>query len=597
MLILACMMNYGVKKKVVTKPKIAVFLITGIVLFFGNAPLLSLQHTPDTIRTGLYSRALIGGYCCLMAGLLWILRLIKKDLLEDPFNEENENFMQEMRLKTNEHSVNLPTRFRYKGKLHTGWINVVNPFRATIVLGTPGSGKSYAVINNYIKQSIEHGNAIYLYDFKFPDLSLIAYNHLRTHLDGYTVRPKFYVINFDDPHHSHRCNPLAPELLTDIADAYEASYTVMLNLNRSWTEKQGDFFPESAITLFAAIIWYLKIYKDGRYCTFPHVIELLNQRYEDVFTILSTYPELENYLSPFMDAWKGGAAEQLQGQIASAKISLSRLISPALYWVMSGNDFTLDLNNPKAPKVLCMENNPDRQSIYGAALGLYNSRIIRLINQKGKLKSAVIIDELPTIYFRGLDNLIATARSNKVAVCLGFQDFSQLKRDYGERQATVIMNTVGNIFSGQVVGDTARMLSERFGRIVQQRESMNINRNETSMSVNTQLDSLIPAAKISNLSQGMFVGAVADNFGEKVRQKVFHAQIVVDSERVKREEKTYKPLPEIYSFRDEKGRDTMQQEVQDNYRRIKKEVEQIIQDELKRIEQTPELAHLLSKEE
>ena len=244
-----------------------------------------------------------------------------------------------------------------------------------------------------------------------------------------------------------------------------------------------------------------------------------------------------------------------------------------------------------------MGNNPDRQSIYGAALGLYNSRIIRLINQKGKLKSAVIIDELPTIYFRGLDNLIATARSNKVAVCLGFQDFSQLKRDYGERQATVIMNTVGNIFSGQVVGDTARMLSERFGRIVQQRESMNINRNETSMSVNTQLDSLIPAAKISNLSQGMFVGAVADNFGEEVRQKVFHTQIVVDNERVKHEEKAYKPLPEIYSFRDEEGRDTMQQEVQDNYRRIKKEVEQIIQDELKRIEQTPELAHLLKSEE
>ena len=589
-------MTSGVKKKSVTRRSILWLLAVGGVLFFGNGPLLGLRLFA-ALRTLLYGLTLLAGYLCLMAGSLRISRLMKSRLLEDPFNEENESFMQEMRLKTNEHSVNLPTRFRYKGKLHTGWINVVNPFRATIVLGTPGSGKSYAVISNYIKQSIEHGSAIYLYDFKFPDLSLIAYNHLRTHLDGYTVRPKFYVINFDDPHHSHRCNPLAPELLTDIADAYEASYTVMLNLNRSWTEKQGDFFPESAITLFAAIIWYLKIYKDGRYCTFPHVIELLNQRYEDVFTILSTYPELENYLSPFMDAWKGGAAEQLQGQIASAKIPLSRLISPALYWVMSGNDFTLDLNNPKAPKVLCMGNNPDRQSIYGAALGLYNSRIIRLINQKGKLKSAVIIDELPTIYFRGLDNLIATARSNKVAVCLGFQDFSQLKRDYGERQATVIMNTVGNIFSGQVVGDTARMLSERFGRIVQQRESMNINRNETSMSVNTQLDSLIPAAKISNLSQGMFVGAVADNFGEEVRQKVFHAQIVVDSERVKHEEKAYKPLPEIYSFRDEEGRDTMQQEVQDNYRRIKKEVEQIIQDELKRIERTPELAHLLKSEE
>lgn len=278
---------------------------------------------------------------------------------------------------------------------------------------------------------------MYIYDFKFPDLSTIAYNHMMNHQNGYKVKPQFYVINFDDPRRSHRCNPIHPDFMSDISDAYESAYTIMLNLNKTWVQKQGDFFVESPIILFAAIIWYLRIYKNGKYCTFPHAIELLNRRYEDVFPILTSYPELENYLSPFMDAWQGGAMEQLAGQIASAKIPLSRMISPQLYWVMSASEFTLDINNPEEPKILCVGNNPDRQNIYGAALGLYNSRIVKLINKKGQLKSSVIIDELPTIYFKGLDNLIATARSNKVAVCLGFQDFSQLVRDYGLRWLSI----------------------------------------------------------------------------------------------------------------------------------------------------------------
>ena len=279
----------------------------------------------------------------------------------------------------------------------------------------------------------------------------------------------FYVINFDDPRKSHRCNPINPAFMTDISDAYESAYTIMLNLNRSWIQKQGDFFVESPIILLAAIIWFLKIYEDGKYCTFPHAIEFLNRPYAQIFPILTSYDELANNLSPFMDAWEGGAQDQLQGQIASAKIPLSRMISPALYWVMTGDDFSLDINNPNEPKVLVVGNNPDRQNIYSAALGLYNSRIVKLINKKKQLKSSVIIDELPTIYFRGLDNLIATARSNKVAVCLGFQDFSQLTRDYGDKESKVIQNTVGNVFSGQVVGETAKTLSERFGKVLQQR--------------------------------------------------------------------------------------------------------------------------------
>ena len=589
---LSCLGTKGVKGEKITWRKIYVALGVGGVLFFLNGWLLHLP-LPFTIDVGLYVVTISAGYACLLMAGLWMSRLLKHNLMDDVFNTENESFMQETRYLENEYSVNLPTRFYYKKKWNNGWINVVNPFRATIVLGTPGSGKSYAVVNSFIKQQIEKGYSMYVYDFKFPDLSMIAYNHLINHLDGYKIKPKFYVINFDDPRRSHRCNPIHPDFMTDISDAYESAYTIMLNLNKTWVQKQGDFFVESPIILFAAIIWFLRIYRDGEYCTFPHAIELLNRRYEDVFPILTSYPELENYLSPFMDAWQGGAMEQLQGQIASAKIPLSRMISPQLYWVMSDSEFTLDINNPDEPKILCVGNNPDRQNIYGAALGLYNSRIVKLINKKGMLKSSVIIDELPTIYFKGLDNLIATARSNKVAVCLGFQDFSQLTRDYGDKEAKVVMNTVGNIFSGQVVGETAKTFSERFGKMLQKRQSISINRQDVSTSINTQMDALIPPSKISGLTQGMFVGSVSDNFDERIEQKIFHAEIVIDAEKVRREEKAYKPIPVITDFTDSDGKDCMQETILENYNRIKAEVKQIVAEELERISNNENLKHLL----
>ena len=525
-LALSCLGTKGVKEEKIKWPHIWAALAAGIVLFFFNWWLLALP-LPLSARTGFYLLTLSVGYGCLLAAGVWMSRLLRQNLMEDVFNNENESFMQETRLIENEYSVNLPTRFWYRKKMWHGWINVVNPFRASIVLGTPGSGKSFAVVNSYIKQQIEKGYATYIYDFKFPDLSTIAYNHLLRHLDGYKVRPKFYVINFDDPSRSHRCNPLNPKFMTDISDAYESSYNIMLNLNRTWAAKQGDFFVESP-------------------------------------TILS-YPELENYLSPFLDAWLAGAADQLMGQIASAKIPLSRMISPALYWVMSADEFSLDINNPDEPKVLCIGNNPDRQAIYGAALGLYNSRIVKLVNKKGRLKSSIIIDELPTVFIKGLDNLIATARSNKVAVLLGFQDFSQLIRDYTDKEAKVIINTVG----------------------------ISINRNDVSTSISTQMDSLIPPSKISSLTQGMFVGSVADNFGEKIEQKIFHCEIVVDAKKVAEEERTYQKIPVITDFRDADGIDRMKEMVQENYNRIKEEARQIVADELERIGSDPNLKHLL----
>ena len=596
LLAVSCLGTHGVKGEKITWPKIYAALMAGCALFFLNWWLLELP-LPHAANTAFYIFTLTAGYLALLMSGLWMSRLYRHNLMEDVFNMENESFMQETRLMENEYSVNLPTRFYYKKRWNNGFVNIVNIFRACMVIGTPGSGKSYAIVNSYIRQLIAKGFAIYIYDYKFDDLSTIAYNSLLKNMDKYEVKPRFYVINFDDPRRSHRCNPINPEFMTDISDAYEASYTIMLNLNRTWIEKQGDFFVESPIILLAAIIWYLKIYKNGIYCTFPHAVELLNKPYSDLFTILTSYPELENYLSPFMDAWKGNAQDQLQGQIASAKIPLTRMISPQLYWVMTGNDFSLDINNPKEPKLLCVGNNPDRQNIYSAALGLYNSRIVKLINKKKQLKCAVIIDELPTIYFRGLDNLIATARSNKVGVLLGFQDFSQLTRDYGEKESKVIQNTVGNIFSGQVVGETAKTLSERFGKVLQQRQSVSINRQDVSTSINTQLDSLIPASKIANLSQGTFVGAVADNFDERIEQKIFHAEIVVDHTKISAEEKAYQKIPVINDFKDRNGNDIMMQQIQRNYDQIKADAQAIINEEMRRIKNDPELRKRLGLED
>lgn len=593
LLTLSCFGTKGVKNEKIRWRQIWLFLGIGIILSFFNSWIVNAGMYI------LYIFTTVGGFICLLLGGVWMSRLLKNNMMDDRFNNENESFQQETKLMDNEYSVNLPMRFYYKKRWNNGWINIVNPFRATIVLGTPGSGKSYAVVNSYIRQQIEKCYSMYVYDYKFCDLSIIAYNHLlknkAKYKELYGVEPKFYVINFDDPRRSHRCNPIHPAFMTDISDAYESAYTILLNLNKTWVQKQGDFFVESPIILLASIIWYLRIYEGGKYCTFPHAIEFLNRRYEDIFPILTSYPELENYLSPFMDAWQSGAQDQLQGQIASAKIPLSRMISPQLYWVMSESEFTLDINNPQAPKILCVGNNPDRQNIYGAALGLYNSRIVKLINKKGMIKSSVIIDELPTIYFKGLDNLIATARSNKVAVCLGFQDFSQLERDYGKPEAAVVMNTVGNIFSGQVVGSTAKTLSERFGKVLQKRQSISINRQDVSTSFNTQMDSIIPPSKISTLTQGMFVGAVCDNFDERIDQKIFHAEIVVDNATISAETKAFKEIPVIHEFLDENGNDCMDECIKTNYERIKSEVKMIVTEERARIMADPTLRHLISK--
>ncbi|MFV5703070.1 conjugal transfer protein MobC [Flavobacterium sp. XS2P12] len=563
------------------------YIITGVLIYFLSYLSLLVKTDGATVAIGYISSTTIGFLLILSGGTL-LSRIIKNRLNnKDIFNKENETFPQEERLLENEYSINLPARYHLKDKVRNSWINIINPFRALMVLGTPGSGKSYFVIRHVITQHIRKGFTMFIYDFKFDDLSKITYNTWFKYKHLYPIPPQFYVINFDDLARTHRCNPLEPSAMTDITDAAESARTILLGLNKEWIKRQGDFFVESPINFLTAIIWYLRKYKDGQFCTLPHVIELMQLDYDSLFTILRTEKEIEVLINPFINAYLNDAMEQLEGQIASAKIAMARLSSPQLYYVLSGNDFTLDINNPDEPKIVCMGNNPQKIQIYGAVLSLYVSRLVKLVNQKGKLKSSLIFDEFPTIYLNNMDSLIATARSNKVATCLGIQDFSQLRKDYGREQADVIMNITGNIISGQVTGDTAKQLSERFGKIMQDRESLSINSGDTSISRSKQLESAVPPSKISSLSSGEFVGMVADDPNCKIELKTFHCEIVNDHDALKKEEDNYKDIAVIRKI------DTAM--VQRNYLQVKQDIQEIMQSEMERLLGDPGLAYLVLK--
>lgn len=487
----------------------------------------------------------------------------------------------------NDYSINLPARYKLKGKVRASWINIINPFRGLLVMGSPGSGKSYFVIQHIIKQHIEKGFSMFVYDFKYDDLTKIAYNHFLKHRHSYPVTPKFYVINFDDISRSNRCNPLAPSSLFDLSDVAESARTIMLGLNRDWIKKQGDFFVESSINFVTAIIEFLRMYEKGKYCTLPHVIELIQVPYDKLFSVLRTQQQIEVLINPFISAYLNKATEQLEGQIASAKISLARLSSPHLYYTLSGNDLTLDINNPNEPKIVCMGNNSQKTQVYGAVISLYVAALIRLINKRGNYKSSLIFDEFPTIYFNGLDNLIATARSNKVATTIAVQDASQLTFHYGKEQAEVIMNITGNVISGQVTGATAKALSERFGRIMQDRESFSINSSDTSVSQSKQLETAIPVSTISSLSSGQFVGMVTDDPNEKIELKAFCCEIVNDHKELHKESSAYKNLEVVSNVE--------QRQIIDNYLGVKQDVAAIIENELERMLNTPGLEGLMVK--
>ena len=481
---------------------------------------------------------------------------------KDEFNDENLKFGQEDKYKENEYSVNLKTQ--------NGYINVVNPFRATMVLGTPGSGKSYSIIEEYIRQHIKKQFTMMVYDFKFPSLAKETFAFYDYYKDNYKVPPRFTVVSLDDIEYSNFINPLSPNLISKTADAIEASSTVLYNLNKEWIEKK-DFFAQSAISYFACCIYYLKLFEEGRFCTLPHAISLASCPDEKVFKVFQQVPELRFFMTPFADALEKEAYEQLSGQTASARIPLSQLATKELFWVMGNNVYpernaSLDINNPEDPQIMILANSPATQTTNSPALGLISTQLIKIVNQQNKQPCSIIIDELPTMYFMGLDNLIATARSNKVSTTIGAQDLSQLKRDYGDKVAETIFNIIGNVFSGSVRSDTATKLQEIFGKKKQRLKNVSVETTTTSYTINESMDFAIPVSTISQLSQGEFVGIVSDNFGEEIERKVFRGHITVD----KRSDQSKKPIPKVIET------ENLNDLLNGNFRRVVEEIDIIL---------------------
>ncbi len=499
---------------------------------------------------------------------------------EDPFNLVGESFPQDKRKRINHYSVNLRTTFYLKGRKKKGWLNLIAPFRGLLVMGSPGSGKTRYLIRPMITQQIQKGFTLFVYDFKYDDLSRLAYHALQKHAKAYGVKPTFHLIHFEDLQRSSRCNPLHPRYLRDMEDATEASRTILLGLNRDWIHKQGDFFVESAINFFTALIWFLRRYEGGKYCTLPHVVELMQAPYDELFTVLRTEPDIAFLLNPFLSAYMQNVMPQLEGQVAGAKIALARLSAPAIYYVLTGDDCSLAINNPSAPILLCVGNNPARQQVYGALLSLYVSRLVREVNKPGGIPCSLIFDEFPTLYFNGMDSLLATARSNRVAPTIVVQDLSQLRKEYGRAQAEVLLNIPGNVISGQVSGDSARLLSERFGRILQERQSRHTSAKGSSTATSTHLDPALPASRIATLSSGEMVGILADTPDQPLNRKLFHGRILIPAEE------DMGPLPLL-------AHPPTAETVDNHYWGIKREVRHMLDVLMDRIMTDPMLKHLV----
>ncbi len=564
------------------------YIITGLLLYFLGALILipKMSIGPQAI---IYIIITSTGFLMVLSGGTILTRIIKDKLSDDIFNTENETFPQEERLLLNEYSINLEATYNLRGKVRKSYVSIVSPQRACLIAGSPGAGKTAFLVREFIAQALAKEPTPYtmfVYDFKWPDLSTIAYNHWLKNKHRYKYNSDCFFINFDDLSRSHRCNVFHVMGMNDITDAAESAATILVGLNRSWETKRGEFFTESPINFVTAVIWFLRKYKGGRYCTLPHLIELIQVGYEELFSILSLEPEIAVLINPFLSAFKANAKEQLEGQIASAKIALARLASPQLYYVLSGDDFQLDVNNPKHPKLICMGNNPQKAQTLGAVISLYVNRMLKIVNQKDKEKLMLIFEEFPTLAADVIPT-ITTGRSNKISTCLVIQDFSQLRKDYGKDKAEVIVNTVGNIIAGQVIGDSAKQISDRIGKIMQDRTSLSINSGDTSISKSKQLELAVPPSTIAGLSSGEFVGMVADTPQQRIKHKAFHCDIKADFDAINKEEKSYKEIPVVRQITNDM--------VQRNYLQIKGEIAGLVSAEIGKMLDNPKLQHLVIK--
>ncbi|RPD39307.1 conjugal transfer protein MobC [Chitinophaga barathri] len=564
------------------------YLISGLILYFASYFALYVSAAADQLALLYITCSSLGFLLCMSGGTL-LSRIIKSRFSnKNIFNHESETFPQQEERLDNEYSINLPMKYRLKNKWRTGWLNIIAPFRTSLVSGSAGSAKTSGVLRFFISQGLAKPTpfTMLVYDFKFPDLSLVAYNHFLKNKHRFPGKPDCIFINIDDPSRSHRGNPLEPGNMLDITDAIESARTILLGLNKQWRTKQGDFFVESAVNFVTAAIWFLRKYRDGIYCTLPHVIEFIQLEYDDLFSLLQSgiANEVMPFVNPFLNAYLADVMEQLEGQIASAKIALARLASPQLYYVLTGSDFNLQINDPQHPRILCLGNNPQKTQIYGAVLSLFTNRVLKVINKKNKLPCMVHLDEFPTLEVDILPTC-TTGRANLNAVVLGLQSVHQLRREYGKEMADVIMSIAGNLIAGQETGDTAKQLSEQIGKIMQERESLSISDSGTSVSRSKQLDYAVPPSKISQLSSGQFVGVLSDLPAQKVELKAFDCELMTDYDAINQEEAGYQQIPII--------RQVDPQMIQANYQQVIQDIKEMAEMEISQMLADPRREHLV----
>lgn len=551
-------------------------ILLGLLLYSGSRLVLTLNAGPSTIG-GLYMGMTLTGYLLVMMGGIRLSRVIRYSLRKDFFKKNNDGFEQEERLIETAFALNLPARYQWQGKTRNSYINLINPRRGILIMGSPGSGKSWFIIEPMIGQLIEKGFALFVYDFKYPALTGLVYEQFQQHRDKYPSSTQFYCINFTDLSRSHRCNLIHPLTMNYLADAIGVSRTILLSMNKTWVSHQGDFFVESPVNFLAAVIWYLRKYKNGIYCTLPHAIELAQAPYNKLFTLLNAEPEIQTLMGPFIEAYRNKTMEMLDSQVSSAKIPLGRLASPDLYYVLTGNDLSLDINDPAAPKLLCLGGDPPRQEALAPVLSLYIDRLNKLVNQAGRRPCALVCDEFATVRAYSIQNTIATARSNNIITVLAIQDLSQLRTQYSRDEADQIMNITGNLLCGQVGGETARWVSERFPPTLQYKKSVSVNSYDVSISRSEQTSNAVSPSTIATLSSGEFVGIVADDPDQELELKAFHARIGKDEEGIGK--KGWKGLPVVLAV------DAVM--VEENFQRIKRQVEELITTEMQGIAGDP----------
>ena len=512
-----------------------------------------------------------------------ISKLMKTKMDKDRWNTEEESFDQNRELVETSTSVNIPYKFRYKKQTHQGWMNI-DPFRGTMVIGVPGSGKTWGVINPAIRQLIGKGFCLCIYDFKFPSLGEIAYyHHLLKKKNDPNYKHKFHVVNLDQVEYSRRVNPFKKEYINTLAQAQEMAESMVTALQKGGGSGGGGseaFFTQSAVNFLASTIYYFGTYEDGKYSDLPHILSFMNRSYQEIFDTLFTNEELVSLMSPFRSAYENKAFDQLEGQVGTVKIFLSRLATKESFWVFSGDEVQLKISDRTDPSILILASNPRTQDINSALYSAVLNRVISQINDKGNLYSGLIADEFPTIYIHKVDNLVATARSNEVAVMLGLQEQPQLRQFYKKEVAETISAIMGNILSGAVRDKgTLDWLEKMFGKIKQKSYSESISNQGSNMTISEKMDVMIPAGKIAGLRTGEMAGMVVqgnDNATEDFKTSAIFGKINLDIKAIKEEENNYVKMPVYYSFKDSAGNDRKSEILMANFRRINKEVEMMI---------------------